>query len=138
MNPLQRLLLGPGRLPDGLAASLRAEGMVILVEGAVGTVTHRHLRAPGRRANWKKTLVTASIAVSTKRFVVNVRRYKHIDVPIPEMPHYKVVATNPEPDLLKVEYDLSVTHPTWQGHVELNLHTEEAPRITRTLSQSQQ
>jgi lambda repressor-like predicted transcriptional regulator len=138
MNPLRRLLFGPGRLPEDLAAALHTEGLTILVEEVPGSVTYRNLKTPGRRANWKREPMTAAIALSTKRFVITARRYKHIDVPVAELARYNIHAANPKPDQLLVEYDLSTTHPTWLGQVELRLKTNEAARITRTLTQLQQ
>ncbi|GAA1660569.1 hypothetical protein GCM10009830_02050 [Glycomyces endophyticus] len=135
MNALRRLLLGPGRLPDDLRAALRAEGMVLLVEGAPGSATYRNLKTPGRRANWKRTAVSAAVALSTKRFVVHAHRFKHIDVPITDLARYRIKATNPAPDRLQIDYDLSTTNPTRQGRVTLSLKTEEAARIIRILTQ---
>ncbi|GAA2269241.1 hypothetical protein GCM10009853_023430 [Glycomyces scopariae] len=134
MNALRRLLLGPGRLPDDLRAALRAEGMVLLVEGAPGSVTYRNLKTPGRRANWKRTAISAAIALSNKRFVVHAHRFKHIDVPLTDLARYGIKVANPAPDRLQVDYDLRTTNPTWQGQVTLSLKTEEAARIVRTLA----
>jgi hypothetical protein len=137
MNPLRRLLYGPGRLPDDLHTALRAEGLTILAEAVPGSATYRNLKTPGRRANWMREPLVAAIALSTKRFVVTARRSKHLDVPITDLTRYNIQVTNPKPDQLLVEYDLNTTNPTWQGQVELRLKTNEAARITRTLTQLQ-
>ncbi|WP_148102611.1 hypothetical protein [Glycomyces terrestris] len=138
MNALQRLLFGTGRLPDDLRDTLRAEGLLILVEGAPGSVTYRNLKTPGRRANWKRNPTAAAIALTDERFLITARRFKHIDVPVRDLARYDVRISAPKPDQLLAEYDLSTTNPEWQGQVELRLHTDQAPRITRTLTQLQQ
>ena len=55
MNPFRRILLGTGCLPDELRGEVMAEGVLLLEEGLRGSVTYRHYRAPGRRANWSKS-----------------------------------------------------------------------------------
>jgi hypothetical protein len=69
VNPLRRALLGSGRLPEELRATLNAEGLVLLDEELTGSITYRNYRAPGQYSSWKKEPTSGAIAVTPNRLV---------------------------------------------------------------------
>src|SRR5215212_1970926 len=70
VNPLRRVFLGSGRLPDDLRRSLDAEGVLLLEEGLPGTVTYINYRAPHQYSSWRKVPFAGSIAITGRRLVV--------------------------------------------------------------------
>ncbi|GAA4449671.1 hypothetical protein [Phytohabitans houttuyneae] len=134
MNPFLRLVLGPGRLPDQLRADLTANGLVLLAEGLSGSVTYRHFRAPGQRANWRKQAVSGAVAISTDRLLVWAGRFRHIDVPLADPVRATIEARADRPDRILFAYDAGTTNPSRSGRVEVRLRTADAPRIERLLA----
>jgi hypothetical protein len=134
MNPLLRLLLGSGRLPDDLRSELTAEGLVLLEEGLSGSITLRHYRAPGRRANWKKQAVAGAIAVTRQRLVVWAGRGKNIDVPLTPLYRDVIEVTSEQPDQVCFAYDAGRFDPSRSGRIEVRLRTAGAPQVLQALS----
>ncbi len=130
MNFVQRLLLGPGLLPDELRAELAAEQPVVIVEGLTGIVTLRHYRAPGRRYGIAKSAVSGAVAVTRQRLVVWAGRQKQVDVPLDHPLRGAVQLGVEGPDRLLVTIaDLSRFNPATSGTMEIRLTTPDAARI---------
>jgi hypothetical protein len=101
MNPFRRILLGTGCLPDELRGEVMAEGVLLLEEGLRGSVTYRHYRAPGRRANWSKSSLYTALAVTTARVVVASGRGKTVDCPR-DQDGLEVSTDGPDPPAARV------------------------------------
>ncbi|MBL7491136.1 hypothetical protein I6A60_27410 [Frankia sp. AgB1.9] len=134
MNPLRRLLLGTGRLPADLRATLGAEGISFLAEGLAGSVTYRNYRAPGQRSSWRKEAVSGAIAVSSRRLVVWAGRGKHIDVPLSGPLLATLGITSEAPDRVRFGYDAGRFSSTRSGTVEVSLRTPQATRVAELLT----
>lgn len=134
MNPLRRLLLGSGRLPDELRTALAAEGVRLLDEGLPGSVTYRHYRAPGRRSNWRKEATSGAIAVSARRLVVWAERHRHIDVPLDHPLRDAIEVDVERPDRILFAYDAGAFDSARSGRVEVRLRTAQAGRIAELLA----
>jgi hypothetical protein len=134
MNGLQRMLLGSGRLPDEQRAALVAEGIVVLEEGLVGSVTYRHYRAPNRRANWRKEAAAGSIAITGRRLLVWAGRMRHIDVPLDHPIRSTIEVTLDGADRACFAYDAGATDPARSGRVEVRLRTAAAARVVQLLN----
>jgi hypothetical protein len=133
MNPLRRLLLGAGRLPDPLRAGLDADGIVLLDEGLAGSVTYRHYRAPGRRSSYRKEAVSGAIAVSNRRLVVWAGRTKHIDLPRVGGFLATIDISVEQPDRVRFGYDAGRYNPDRSGTVEVRLRTARAAQVVELL-----
>ena len=133
MNPLRRFLTGSGRLPDPLRAELANEGFVILEEGLPGSVTYRHLRAPGRRANWRRDAVSGAIAITTRRLVVWTGRVKQIDVPLRHPLRQAIQVSLDKPGQICFVHHAE-TNPQVSGQFEVRLRTTQAERIAEFLT----
>jgi hypothetical protein len=134
MNVLRRLLLGSGRFPDGLATSLRGEGVEVLDEGLSGSVTFRDYRAPGRRYSLRKMAVNGAIALTTRRVVVWYGRHKEVDIPVDHALLGALSAALDEPDRLRLSYSAQAFHRDRSGTVELRFTTPEAARLVERLT----
>jgi hypothetical protein len=135
VNPLRRVFLGSGRLPDDLRASLFAEGVVLLEEGLSGSVTYLDYRAPGRYSSWRKVAFTGAIAVTGQRFAVFASRGgKHIDVPLGHPSRSAVTVRADGPDKVLFSVDPSAFDPQKSGTVEVRLRTPRAPDVVALLN----
>jgi hypothetical protein len=136
VNALQRLLLGAGRLPEDLHASLVTGGDVVFVEeGLIGSITRRRFRAPGRYSSWQRQAVSGAIAVTGgRRVVVWAGRYKHIDVPVTHPLWATIEFTVDPPDRVCFAYDPGATDPRVSGRVEVRLKTRQAQRLAQLLT----
>jgi hypothetical protein len=135
MNPLGRMLLGSGRLPDALRAELPASGDVLLLEeGLRGSITYRHYRAPGRRSSWAKEAIAGAIAVTAGRVVVWAGRGKQVDVPRPSPYLAALEVTVEGQDRLCVAFDAGRFNADRAGRVEIRLRTPQAAPIAALLS----
>jgi hypothetical protein len=126
MDPLRRVLLGSGRLPAELRAVVAAEETLVLEEGLTGSVTYRHFKAPGQRANWRKEAVSGAIAVTDVRLVVWAGRFKHIDVPHDHPLRAGIEVGADRPDRICFSYDAGAGNPSRSGRVEVKLRTPRA------------
>ena len=130
MDPIRRVLLGPGRLPEGLRSALAGEGLLFLEEGLAGSVTYRNFRAPGEHAKWRKEVVAGAIALTgRRRLVVWAGRFKHIDVPLDHPLWATIEVSSPRPDRLRFAYDADVTGAPRSGRVEVSLRTPQAAQV---------
>ncbi|MFD9902991.1 hypothetical protein [Streptomyces sp. NPDC059063] len=133
MNRVLRLLLGPGRMAAPLRAELEAEGLVLLEEGLLGSITFRNYRARLTRISYRKELISGAIAVTGGRLVVWVKRSKHIDIPL-DGPYRKLVqATAEDPGRLCLTYDAGALDDTRSGRVEVRFRTAAALRVADLL-----
>src|SRR5215467_7005617 len=82
MNPLRRLFVGAGKLPQDLAAELVADGLLLLEQGLPGSATYRRYRAPGRYSSWYKEMITGAIGISGQRLIVWDGRIRQVDIPV--------------------------------------------------------
>jgi hypothetical protein len=130
---LRELLLGSGRFGDARRAELRAEGVLLLIEGASGSLTSRNLRAPRERANWRKEAVRVAVAVTRVRLVCERRGGKLADVPF-DHPGVAGMTTGTEgDDRLVIAWDCALIRPDVSGTQELRLRTPEAARAVAVL-----
>jgi hypothetical protein len=125
MNPFRRILLGTGCLPDELRGEVMAEGVLLLEEGLRGSVTYRHYRAPGRRANWSKSGLYTALAVTSARVVVASERGKTVDCPRDQ--DGMEVSTD-GPDRLLLVFDAAKLSHQRSGRVEVRLRLPDAQR----------
>ncbi|MEV0779469.1 hypothetical protein ACIBLA_20670 [Streptomyces sp. NPDC050433] len=133
MNPLLRVLLGSGKLPDELRAALVAEQPVLLEEGLTGSVTYRRYRAPGEWASYEKKSVVGAVVVTPRRVVVWAGRFKHVDVPLNHQLLASIEVKAETPDRVSFAYDAGRTNPAKSGQVEVRLRTPQARRIAELL-----
>jgi len=133
MNPLRRLLLGTGRLPDELRAELESDGIVLLAEGLAGTITYRHYRAPGRRSSFRKEGTSGAIALSTHRLVVWAGRMKQIDLPRTGEFLASIEVTVGSPGRVCFGYDAGRYRPDHSGTVEVRLRTDRAAELVELI-----
>jgi hypothetical protein len=134
MNPLLRLLVGAGRLPDRLRAELAAERPILLEEGLVGSVTYRRFRAPGKYSSWKREAAAGAIAITARRFVVWAGRFKHIDMPHGHPVRATIEVVADRPDRIRFSYDAGATNPSRSGRVEVRLRSAQAEWIAHLLT----
>ncbi|WP_197946249.1 hypothetical protein [Phytohabitans suffuscus] len=134
MDRLLRFVLGPGRLPEWIRASLAAKDTLLVEEGLTGTVTYRGFRAPGRYSSWRKETVTGAIAIAPDRLVVWAGHFRHIDVPLTHPVRGTVEVRAERPDRVCFAYDAGATNPERAGRVEVRLRTAQAERIAHLLT----
>lgn len=134
VNPLMRVLLGPGRFPEALRAELAADGPVVLEEGLSGSVTYRNYRAPRQRSNWKKEAASGAVAITRTRLVVFAGRMKHIDVPLAHPLRATITVAADQPDRVCFGYDAGAASSDRSGQVEVRLRTPQAARIVELLT----
>ena len=135
MNPLRRLIVGSGLLPDDLRAALSAEGIVLIEEGLPGSVTYRNYRAPGRYSNWRKVAFSGAIAITTRRLVVAAARGgKQVDVPLVPDSRRAVQVSSDKPDTVLFTIDPHVFDPQKSGTIEIRLRTPRAAEIVARLN----
>jgi hypothetical protein len=135
VNPLRRVLLGSGKLPDDLRGSLTAEGIVLIEEGLPGTVTYIGYRAPGRYSTWRRVAFTGAIAVTGQRFAVFASRGgKHIDVPLSAGLRDAVKVSADGGDKVLFSVDPSAFDPRKSGTVEVRLRTPRAAEVVALLN----
>jgi hypothetical protein len=97
MSFLRRLFTGSGEMPGDVRRSIASDRVLLVDEGLPGSVTYRHLRAPGRRAWLRKTAVTGGFALTARRLVVWAGRHKQIDVPLDHPLRREIVVEEEEP-----------------------------------------
>jgi hypothetical protein len=134
MNPLRRLLIGAGKMPDELAAALVADGLLLLEQGLPGSVTYRHYRAPGRYSNFLKQAISGAIGIGTHRLIVWDGRIRQIDVPIDRIVDSGVTIAETRPGQVSFGYDAARFSSQRSGCVEVRLRTAEAARIVAMLT----
>jgi hypothetical protein len=135
VNPLRRVFLGSGRLPDDLRGSLTAEGIVLLDEGLSGSVTYINYRAPGRSSSWRKAPFTGAIAITGQRLVVAASRGgKPINVPLADPLRDAVKVSADGPDKVLFSVDPSAFDPRKSGTVEVRLRTPRAAEVVALLN----
>jgi hypothetical protein len=134
VNPLRRLLLGSGRLPAQLGATLALEGLLVLDEGLPGSITFRHYRSRGRRWPWRSEPISGSVAVTARRLVVWAGRSKHIDVPLLHPALAAIEVAVDRPGRVCFAYDAGAFDGSRSGRVELRLRTSQASRVAELLN----
>ncbi|WP_431972652.1 hypothetical protein [Nocardia sp. bgisy134] len=136
MHGLQRLLLGSGRLPEDLRASLVAsDDVVFLEEGLTGSVTRRLVRSSGRLVEWERQAVSGAIAVTVgRRVLVWAGRFKHIDVPMTHPLWATIEFSIDRPNRVCFAYDPAVTDPGQSGRVEVRLKTSRVKQLARLVT----
>lgn len=135
VNPLRRVFLGSGQLPDDLRTSLGVEGFLLLEEGLSGSVTYRNYRAPGQYSSWRKVAFTGAVAITTHRLVVTASRgAKHIDVPLRDPRRTAVSVSNDRPDRVLFAIDPAAFDPRRSGTVEVRVRTPRAPEVVALLN----
>jgi hypothetical protein len=135
VNPLRRVFLGSGLLPDDLRTSLLAEGVVLLEEGLPGTVTYINYRAPGRFSSWRRVAFSGAVAITGQRFAVFASRGgKPIDVPLADGRRSAVKVSADGPDKVLFSVDPSAFDPQKSGTVEVRLRTARAPEVVALLN----
>ena len=125
---LGRLLLGGGTFSDTLRAELTAEGLDQEEEGIPGTITHRHHRAPRRRASGRRQWIRAALAITDRRLVVAVRGRPFVDVPWDDPRLREMELGVDEDDRLLVAFDPGLFDEHRSGRIELRLRTAH-PRL---------
>jgi hypothetical protein len=135
VNPLRRVFLGSGRLPDDLRTSLAAEGVVLLEEGLSGSITYKNYRSPRFVATWRKVAFTGAIAITGQRFVVAASRGgKPVDVPLTHELRKAVTVRTDGPDRVLFSVDPSAFDAQKSGTVEVRLRTPRAPEVAALLN----
>jgi hypothetical protein len=137
VNPIRRLLFGKGLASDELRLQLEAEGIVFFEEGLIGSVTLRHFRAPGKRANWERNLFGGVLALTRRRLVVwsSFKRAEpagmQVDVPLGD-PLFEALEISVEVeknDRVLIAFDVAAFHPDWSGHEEVRMRTPNAAQF---------
>jgi hypothetical protein len=134
VNPLRRVLLGPGRFPGEFRAAFQHEGLVFLQEGLVGSVTYVNYRGPDHRNGSGNLATLGAIAVTRRRLVVWTGRSKHVDIPHGHPLRSVVEVSSDGSDHVRIDYDAGAFHPSRSGHVTLRLRTENAASIVRAVA----
>jgi hypothetical protein len=129
MNVLTRLVLGPGRMPEPLRARLTTEGLILLEEGLVGSITWRNYRAPGEYASWRRQAVSGAVGISNQSVVVFAGRAKRIDLPLRHPRRSVLEVTVEAPDRLMFSHDAGAFLADRSGRIEYRLRTKQAARI---------
>jgi hypothetical protein len=80
VNPISRVLFGRGDLSPARRAELEPEGIVRCEKGLAGSITARHLKAPGQRSNWRKDAIRAVLVVTGRRLAIYARDRPVVDV----------------------------------------------------------
>jgi hypothetical protein len=131
------LLLGRGRLPDGLRAELEGEGIQQLGEGLFGTITLRGYKAPHERSSVSKQAFVGAIAITRKRLVVwsgsrLARPWYGTQVNVAfDDPRYRDLEIAAErDDRLLIATRLEHFHPDRSGRFEIRLRTPQALELS--------
>lgn len=119
-------LFGVGKVPEHLAARLRAEGILLLDEGIKGSVTYLNFRSPARYASWKRQWYTASIALTKTRLVALRFSQTIIDVPLTDERLGRMSFSLEASGALLVAFDASLFHQDWAGKLEYRFRTAQA------------
>lgn len=110
-------------------ATLAEEGVVLIAENLRGTITYRRYRAPGSYSSWRKTMITATVALTHARLLVWSGRTKHVDVPFNHPLRSAVAVRVDKPNRLSVTADVGAFHADRSGEVELRFRTPLATQI---------
>lgn len=130
---VRRLLTGSGRFPAHVRQRLEAEGLVALEEGLPGSVTYKRYRAPATRYGWRRAAITAAVALTERRIVVQPRGSTILDVPY-DHPDIAALAARAEDGRLVLSYEASAFHLDRAGTVELRLRTPRAGHVAAELA----
>ena len=122
-------LFGLGKIPAPLMSELKSEGIVLIDEGVKGSVTYRNFSSPGRRSNWKRQWVTASIVLTKRRLVALTFSGIAINVPLADDRIRAMNFTLENDGALSVAFDASLFHSDWSGTIEYSFKTSEATRF---------
>jgi hypothetical protein len=128
-------LFGVGKIPALLMSELTAEGIVLMDEGVKGSVTYRNFSSPGRRSNWRRQWVTASIVLTKQRLAGLTYSSLAINVPLADERIRALSFTLENNGALCVGFDVSLFHPDWSGTIEYRFKTPEASHLVELLQQ---
>jgi hypothetical protein len=126
-------LFGLGKIPAPLMSELKSEGIVLIDEGVKGSVTYRNFSAPGRRSNWRRQWVTASIVLTNQRLVGLTYSSLAINVPLADDRIHAMNIHQEKGGALCVAFDVSLFHADWSGTIEYRFKTPEASRLVELL-----
>ncbi len=129
-------MLGSGRLPEDLRASLVAsDDVVFLEEGLTGSVTRRLVRSSGRHVEWERQAASGAIAVTTgRRMLVWAGRFKHIDVAMTHPLWATIEFSIDRPNRVCFAYAPAATDPGQSGRVEVRLKTPRVKQLARLVT----
>jgi hypothetical protein len=134
MSFLRRLFTGSGEMPGDVRNSIASDQLLLVDEGLPGSVTFRHLRAPGRRAAFRKTAVSGGFALTARRLVVWAGRHKQIDVPLDHPLWREIDIDEDEPGRVCFAFELGAFSDKRSGRMELRFRTAKAARLRELLA----
>jgi hypothetical protein len=126
-------LFGLGKIPEHLAAQLKAEGILLLDEGIKGSVTYKDFRSPLRYANWKRQWYTASIALTETRLFALRFSQTIVNVPLSDERIRSMNFSLESNGALLAAFDAALFHPDWSGKIEYRFRTEYGPEFLNQL-----
>ena len=119
-------LLGPGKLPKKVAASLEAEGIVLLDQGVPGTVTLEHFRSPGRYTTKMTSRFSGSLVITELRFAAFTFSRPIINVGLADERLRDLDVSAPAENVLVVAFDVARFHEGWSGSARCRFSTANA------------
>ncbi|MGV1050222.1 MAG: hypothetical protein ACOYD4_17040 [Solirubrobacterales bacterium] len=129
MSVFRRLLFGSGRLPKMVRDQVGGEDVLLLEEGLGGSITHRHYRAPGKRARLKQVGIAGAVCVTDRRLLAWGARGKLVDVPRDDQRFAAIEVEAEEPDRVLFAWEASLFHDNRSGRVEVRLHPVRADQL---------
>lgn len=126
-------LFGLGKIPEHLAAQLKAEGILLLDEGIKGSVTYKDFRSPSRYANWKRQWYTASIALTETRLFALRFSQTIVNVPLSDERIRSMNFSLESNGAFLAAFDAALFHPDWSGKIEYRFRTEDGPEFLNQL-----
>ena len=119
-------LFGLGKVPTRHAPALRQEGIVLLDEGIIGSITFRQFIAPGRRHSWKKSWFLGSLVLTQQTFAAFGMRRPLVYIPLEDKRLSELRCSVTEGVTLFVTYDASLFNEKSSGIVECRFRTAKA------------
>jgi hypothetical protein len=125
--------LGLGGLSRPIREQLEAEGIILLDEGLPGWLVERNVRLPGGRSLYRVRSCTGTLAISTKRVLVQTYQTVQFDLPREDPRLQKLHVALRGIDRVVLSFDYQLIHADWRGNAQLRLKTAQAPRFYETL-----
>lgn len=122
-----------GSIPKKLRKNFEQEGIIISDEGFWGWYVTKRLKAPGRRAFYRKEGFIGFFVVTQKRLVCYSFRKRLINIETDDEKIVLLRSNQSSPNKLILSFDSADFLDGWEGEIELHLHTDKAGVIHQTL-----
>lgn len=123
-----------GRVPRRLLPALETEGLVLLDQGARGSIAYQRFRGPGRRFGRRREWFTGCVVLTRVRFVALAYGRRLVNVPLGD-PRLAGIEVREHPSsTLLLAFDAGLFLPEQSGRVEVRLRTSHATELVRLLA----